>query len=163
MPLSLFGDEELETDAFSANQDASVHTFTTYTTNTNRNSSSNLSINDLLSSLYSQAEQSTSVCNAPNEYENGPHSVVRPEESGLVYPDDDFGDDSWEFKDAPVAKAQFESFVTPIVASPTESSTKLQLDQLIDFYSRLKDESCYIALNHFKTLKVGGLLMTLLS
>lgn len=65
---------------------------------------SSLSINDLIWNLYGQAEQKTSH-GAPKASENG-QAVL---DSNLVTGDDDFNDDSWEFKDASHGARSLES------------------------------------------------------
>lgn len=97
LSLSLFGDEMPDT-----NEDLVFQGFSTYAppSSSIRNSSnspgSNLSFNDLISNLYSQAEHETSPHSTPKASENG--QVVA--ESNLVTGDDNLNDDSWEFKDA---------------------------------------------------------------
>lgn len=60
--MSIFREEKLETDDPSILQDFSAFTPTSQLRDLVRSASSNISINDLLSSLYSQAaEQNTSV------------------------------------------------------------------------------------------------------
>ena len=74
--------------------------------------------------------------------------------------DDDDDDDAWEFKDAFLdTKAQNQTFVTHAEDSPSYSSTKLEQKDFVDFYSKLKDESCFVTLSHFENLKVGELPM----
>lgn len=65
---------------------------------------SSLSINDLIWNLYGQAEQKTSH-GTPKASENG-QAVL---DSNLVTGDDDFNDDSWEFKDASHGARSLES------------------------------------------------------
>lgn len=94
LSLSIFGDEMADTDEPSVFQGfpppaptSSIRSVTSL--------GSNLSINDLWN-LYSQAEQKTSPNSTPKASENK-QAVL---DSNLVAGDDDFNDDSWEFKDA---------------------------------------------------------------
>lgn len=154
MPLSIFGDEELENDALQVQEDVSTHP-----NHSNKAPSSNLSISDLISSLYIQAENSTSINDAPKISENGMPTAFKALESDLINDDDDF-DDDWEFKDASLdTKAQNQTFVTHVEDSPSISSTKLQLKDFVDFYGKLKDDLCFVALSHFENFKVGEFLM----
>ncbi|KAF3454458.1 hypothetical protein FNV43_RR04905 [Rhamnella rubrinervis] len=153
LPISLFGDEELETNESSFHQDVSnIPAFPS--TNSIKTPSSSLSINDLISSLYSQVEHNTSENHVPTVSENGMYSATRVVELDLVKHDDDFDDDSWEFKDA-FANSQVhdQTSIASVEDSSTKSSTKLQLNDCLDFYSKLKDESCFVAMSHLENLK----------
>lgn len=155
LPLSIFGEEEVETDASSIQQDVSVHEPVSFTRNGNKAPDSNLSINDLIASLYSQAQQSTSLNDTPKVNENDVPSTTRGSDSDLVYHDDDFDDDSWEFKDASFdSKAQNQSFATHFEDSASKYSTKLELNDYVDFYCKLKDATRAVAFSHFENLKV---------
>lgn len=157
LPLSLFGDEELETDESSIHQDVSNHIPAFLSTNSFKTPGSSLSINDLISSLYSKVEHNTSENHTPIESEHGMYSATKVVELDLVKHDDEFDDDSWEFKDAFTNnQVQDQTFITCVEDSSTKSSTKLQLNDCLEFYSKLKDESCFVAMGHLENLKVGG-------
>ncbi|XP_024027626.1 uncharacterized protein LOC21386024 isoform X1 [Morus notabilis] len=147
LPLSIFGEEEVETDV-------SIHKPASYTRNSNKAPGSNLSINDLIVSLYSQAQQSTSLNGTPKVSENGTPSTTREFESDFVHDDDDFDDESWEFKDASFEfKAEDQSFATHFEDATSKYSTKLELHDYVDLYCKLKDGSRVVAINHFGNLK----------
>lgn len=150
LPLSIFGDEELETDDSSIHQNMSTHTTASHQINTTKSPASNISINDLISSLYSQVDQNSNSIHVPEATENTMHPTVM--ESDFV--GDDFDDDSWEFKDA-VLRDQDQTSSTNLEESAQISSTKVQLDNLLDFYCKLKDETYALALNHLDNEKVS--------
>ncbi|XP_038887012.1 uncharacterized protein LOC120077179 isoform X2 [Benincasa hispida] len=151
LPLSIFGDEGLETtDDFSMNQDASTFITVTHEGLDNKKPGSSVSINDLISSLYSQAENNGSIKSSPEENENGINSSPRMSHSDFGNDDDD---DSWEFKDAsPDVNMPDQTYVSILGDLPQLSSTKLQFDCYMDFYHRLN-----VVLNHV----VDGLLENL--
>ncbi|CAB4285297.1 unnamed protein product [Prunus armeniaca] len=150
LPLSIFGDEELETDDSSIHEDISTHAAVSHQINTAKSPVPNISITDLISSLYSQVDQNTNAIHAPKATENPPHPASTVLES--VLGDDDFDDDSWEFKDA-VSRDQDQTSITNLEHSPQNSLTKVQLDNLVDFYCQLKDESYFLALRHLDNKK----------
>ncbi|KAF7805127.1 dentin sialophosphoprotein isoform X2 [Senna tora] len=96
LSLSIFGDDSPDTDEHSVFQGFSHHAPASSIRNSFNSPGSNLSINDLIWNLYSQAEHNTSPHSTPKASENGQVVV----DSNLVTDDDDFNDDSWEFKDA---------------------------------------------------------------
>lgn len=125
VPLSIFGiEEEPEVDN-SLNLQHELFKSSSHGKHT-RTHTRNLSINDILSDLYSQSEPIT-----PN--------VVNKDDDD----DDNFGDGSWEFKDASFqSKAQNQNL-----------SFKEKLDNFVDFYSNLKNELCIVARQHLHGLK----------
>ncbi|XP_062084728.1 uncharacterized protein LOC133790905 isoform X2 [Humulus lupulus] len=159
LPLSIFGDEELENDSSQFPNDVLTHKPTSYPSyNSNKALGSNLSINDLISSLYIQAEENTSVSDTPKVSENGMPAALSPLESDILNHDDDSDDDddddAWEFKDAVLdTKDQNQTFATHVEDLPSKSYIKLQLRDSVEFYSKLKDDSCFVALSHFENLK----------
>lgn len=156
--MSIFGEEEVQTDASSIQQDVSIHKPASYTGNSNKAPGSNLSINDLIVSLYSQAQQSTSLNGTPKVSENETPSTTREFKSDFVHHDDDFDDESWEFKDASFEfEAEDQSFATHFEDATSKYSTKLELHDYVDLYCKLKDASRVVAINHFENLKVGEL------
>lgn len=162
LPLSIFGDEELDNDSSQFLNDVLTHKPTSYPSyNSNKALGSSLSINDLISSLYVQAEESTSLSDTPEVSENGMPAALRPLESDILNNDDNFDDDddedAWEFKDAVLdTEDQNQTFATTVEDLPSKSYTNLQLKDFVDFYSKLRDDSCFVALSHFENLKVGG-------
>ncbi|KAI3747387.1 hypothetical protein L6452_09842 [Arctium lappa] len=150
VPLSIFGiEEEPQTDSYMNLQ----HEFFKSSTHGKnmQNQSSNLSINDILSDLYSQAKpiSSPSLGHNPDGEANLLHSTGK-EYSSHAEDDDDnfddvdnFDDGSWEFKDAS-SESRPES---------QNLSFKKRLHNCMDFYSSLKDELCLVARCHLHVLK----------
>jgi hypothetical protein len=156
--MSIFSDGKLESDDSSILQD-STFTLTSNPRSSIQSPGSNTSINDLISSLYSQAEQNASVNNTPKASDHEVHSTPTVFESDLVNGDDDFDDDSWDFK-AAVSGTRAEDQTSDIDLGDSQKklSTTLELNDCVDFYCKLKDELCSIALCHLDNLKVGKLL-----
>lgn len=154
--MSILEDEELETaDDFTMNQDPSTFISVTSEGRDNKNPGSDVSINDMISSLYNQAEKNGSTNYSPEENENGINLSSRMSHSDLGNDDDD----SWEFKDAsPDVNVTDQTYVTILGDLPEPSSTKLQFDCYMDFYHKLN-----LALNHvvhglLGNLEVGNLM-----
>ncbi|GFY91955.1 hypothetical protein Acr_08g0003510 [Actinidia rufa] len=100
LPLSIFGDDKLETDDSLKVQDGFTYKPSFYHGNGINSQGSNISIHDLLSNLYSQAEQIPCVDNTTELIGNGLDSSDEVLNPGPVNCDDDFDNASWEFKDA---------------------------------------------------------------
>ncbi|KAI7727921.1 hypothetical protein M8C21_010677 [Ambrosia artemisiifolia] len=139
VPLSIFGIEE---DPEADNSLNLEHELFKSSTKHTRNPSSNLSINDILSDLYSQAQPISSdgkedlLHSANKEY--GSHVADHNDND-----DDGFNDDSWEFKDA-----SFQSSV-----ENQNSSFEKKLNNCVNLYSNLKDDLCAVARRHLHSLK----------
>nr|XP_043631513.1 uncharacterized protein LOC122602961 [Erigeron canadensis] len=141
VPLSIFGiEEEPEADS-SLNLQLELFKSSTHL----QNPSSNLSINDILSDLYSQAQPISSANNEGNPDGNVSllHSTGEEYSSRVVDDDDDFNDGSWEFKDA-----SFQSSV-----ENENLSFKKKLNHCMDLYSNLKDDLLVVARHHIHGLK----------
>uniref|UniRef100_A0A2N9EVN7 Synergin gamma C-terminal domain-containing protein n=1 Tax=Fagus sylvatica TaxID=28930 RepID=A0A2N9EVN7_FAGSY len=153
LPMSIFSDGKLESDDSSILQD-STFTLTSNPRSSIQSPGSNTSINDLISSLYSQAKQNASVNNTPKASDHEVHSTPTVFESDLVNGDDDFDDDSWDFK-AAVSGTRAEDQTSDIDLGDSQKklSTTLELNDCVDFYCKLKDELCLIALCHLDNLK----------
>lgn len=142
MPLSIFGIEEDPESNNSLNLENDLFKSSTHG-NHKRNLSSNLSINDILSDLYSQAQPVSSAGT-----EDLLHSTDKEYGSNVADDnDDDFNNSSWEFKDA-----SFQSRVE------NQDSFRKKLNNCIDFYSNLKDDLCIVARHHLHNLNVGDTL-----
>lgn len=154
LPLSLFGDGEHETDNSLISQDAlTSNPAPTASDSAKKSPRSNISINDLISSLYSQAEQNTFVnpIQSPNEDHLG-----STQKAVLVDDDGDFDDDSWEFKGSFSRSIGESQTSTPADGdSHIKYSTDMEQKEYADFYSRLKDELYVVARCHLDNLKVG--------
>lgn len=145
LPMSIFGEEELETGDSSVHEDIPTQTAASHQINTAKSPASNISITDLISSLYSQVDQ-------PNETENTSHPATTVLESD--FGGDDVDDGSWEFKDA-VSKDQDLTSIANLEDSPKNSCTTIELDDFVDLYCKLKDESYFLALYHLDQKKVS--------
>ncbi|KAH9755005.1 hypothetical protein KPL71_015629 [Citrus sinensis] len=152
LPLSLFGDGEHETDNSLISQDAlTANPAPTASDSAKKSPRSNISINDLISSLYSQAEQNTFVnpIQSPNEDHLG-----STQKAVLVDDDGDFDDDSWEFKGSFSRSIGESQTSTPADGdSHIKYSTDMEQKEYADFYSRLKDELYVVARCHLDNLK----------
>nr|KYP74344.1 hypothetical protein KK1_007019 [Cajanus cajan] len=149
LPLSIFGDEIPDSDEHPVSQDLSPYTPTSPVRNNTNSPSSNLSINDIWN-LYNQAENQTSHNVAPKATnENGLQYSPTVLNSDLTNADDDFEDDSWEFKDAISGTGSLDHIDSPL----TQLSTKLEQIDYVEFYSELKDELSNYVLFHLQNLK----------
>ncbi|XP_044466448.1 uncharacterized protein LOC123196453 isoform X2 [Mangifera indica] len=120
---------------------------------------SRVSISDLITSLYNQAEQKAPVNHSQKPSEIGLDSLIKAVDSNLVDGDGDLDDDSWEFKDA-VSRTVDEQISVPGLEDPhVKHSTKVEPKKLIeqkdyaDFYSKLEDELWFVAQCHLDNLK----------
>ncbi|KAL2532134.1 hypothetical protein Adt_05485 [Abeliophyllum distichum] len=154
LPLSIFGDEEPETSGHVDAQDDFMHQSTSNQRNGHA-SDSVISISDLISNLYSQAEQATSVdtVQKQTEIKFSPSDAVS--NSDVMHNDDgDFDDNTWEFTDAFSQKRNNnEASLYNVVDEHLISSSKLKLNNFVDFYYRLRNELCFIAKGHIESLK----------
>ncbi|RDX82586.1 hypothetical protein CR513_36601, partial [Mucuna pruriens] len=94
--------------------------------------------------LTHESAQRTSFNHAPQVNENGLQSSPTILNSELTNGDDDFEDDSWDFKDAISG-----------TRSQDQASTLDHKDSIdyLEFYSKLKDELCNSVLFHLQNLK----------
>jgi hypothetical protein len=154
--MAIFSDRNLDSDDPFILKDASTVTPASNPSNSVKSPSSNVSINDLISSLYSQAEQNVSVDHIPKASDNGMHSPTTVFKSDSVNIDDDFDEDSWDFKAADSStRADDQSSDIDLGDSQKKLSTTLELNDCVDFYCKLKDELCSVVLCHLDNLKVG--------
>ncbi|KAJ4822795.1 hypothetical protein Tsubulata_039471 [Turnera subulata] len=153
LPLSFFGFEEEESDDPVILEDISSQMPTLNTSNGTKKPISNPSINDLISSLYSQAEPIASLNHTQISSESG-IDCKDPATPELVNANDDFDDDSWEFKDASSGPRAADQ---PSVLFHGEChrtySTRLELNDFVDFFSKLKLELHFVAQSHLDNLK----------
>ncbi|XP_057763713.1 uncharacterized protein LOC130985005 isoform X2 [Salvia miltiorrhiza] len=154
IPLSIFGDEEPENGSSSDVQDFFFQQSIPAKRSDHIASSVN-SINDMISNLYSQAEQTSSTNTEHNLIESqlNPSSVVSS--SNLVDDggDDDDDDNSWDFKDASEVRFDSEAPLTSTGDAYMSQSSKLKLDNYLDFYSKLKEELCFVVKHHIDRMK----------
>ncbi|KAG9132697.1 hypothetical protein Leryth_020898 [Lithospermum erythrorhizon] len=146
LPLSLFGDEESEVD---------TNILKTYSHSVSQRSGqspkSAMSINDLISNLYSQAEQSsTNKFVGATDYEAGPAININSEP---VLDDYDFNEDSWEFKDSFGNEGTSkESLEVAACSIPS----KVTVNGYVDFYSKLQDTLNFLIKCHLENIKKDG-------
>lgn len=151
LPLCIFGDEELETDASSTVEDGFIcdPTFPKI----DKKQKPVISINDLISSLYNQAEHTSSISSLQNLSD-----VVEPPDSGassnLVNDEDAFGDESWEYKGGIPQRTENKTSVFYHGDSLPSSSSIRKLDNYVDFYSELKKELSLHSKYHLGNLQV---------
>ncbi|XP_058760589.1 uncharacterized protein LOC131633927 [Vicia villosa] len=126
LPLSIFGDdmpdknEMPDTNEHSVPQDLSPRAPVSPMQNNFNSPGSNLSINDLIWSLYSQSENKTSPNVTPKASENQIRASPELSASGLDH-SDDFDDDFGDFKDAsPETTLAQESAQNTSLNHPTE-------------------------------------------
>lgn len=149
-PLPIFSnDEQNSGDKFP--QDGFLHKPATFVGNgiNGSNSVSTIAVTDRILSLYNQAEQTS-----PKKY------VQKPIEMGSNFDlvsDDDWDENGWEFKDA-ISEARIKdlSCGSEIVNKHKEFAADLKPENVVDFYSRLKEESCFFILHHLDSLKVSA-------
>ncbi|CAN1843319.1 hypothetical protein LINPERHAP1_LOCUS37127, partial [Linum perenne] len=144
LPLSLFGDEEkdLVFHEVSLPQISAPET-----RNDNRVLNSSLSLNDIISSLYNEVEQTAPP--ASHLKNPGESNGWGPGETALVSTvsnGTEMDDYSWEFKDA-----------SSVPMAETEDSTiwssNIELPDWIDLFTKLKEELCLIAYQHLQNIK----------
>ncbi|KAK8712539.1 hypothetical protein V6N13_147776 [Hibiscus sabdariffa] len=151
LPLSIFGDAEIEIEDTLKFEDVSIkHNTASAGIMDTR---SNISINDLISSLYSQAEKKAPLNQISNPSENGLLSSQTVAGSDLANGDEDF-DDSWEFKDA-VSGTRGKNQNSPLNFGDSyeKYSTKTEINDYMDFYSKLTALLCFVALSHLDNMK----------
>lgn len=154
VPLSIFGEEEPETDTTLNIEDIFVPKQATHTGHGLALDPS-LSINDLLSNLYSQAG-STRVHSVQLPTENGFVSTNMVSHSDLRDDGDDVEDDSWEFKDAvSEVRTENETYLPSIDDGDRSLPTQTKLDDYMDFYCKLQEKLFFVSGCHLDSLKVG--------
>ncbi|XP_039048791.1 uncharacterized protein LOC120189639 [Hibiscus syriacus] len=152
VPLSIFGDEEVETEDPLRYEDVSIK-------HNNlragvKDAHPNISINDLISSLYSQAEKKAPLNQISEPSENGLLSSHIVMGSDFANGYNNFDDDSWEFKGA-VSGTRGENRNSPFGfgESYEKYSTKTELNDYVDLYSKLTSELCFVTLSHLDNMK----------
>ncbi|MCD7453737.1 hypothetical protein HAX54_021969 [Datura stramonium] len=152
LPLSIFGDEELEIDGSSNTEDIFVSHNASYSKN-DKSPDSIISINDLISNLYSKAEQISPVhsVQVPNSISDSPQDSVP--NSNLLNGEDDLDDGEWEFKDGS-SQMRLDDDISLLTSEdpPQRNLSNLNLDYL-DLYTKLRNELCYHAKCHLDDLK----------
>nr|GMD23699.1 probable serine/threonine-protein kinase DDB_G0282963 isoform X1 [Ipomoea batatas] len=154
LPLSIFGDEELETDASSTVEDGLISHLTSFP-KIDKKQEPVISINDLISSLYSQAEHTSSISSLQNLSD-----AVEPPDSGassnLVNDEDAFEDESWEYKGGIPQGTENKTSIFHHGDSLPSSLSIRKLDNYVDFYSELKKELSLYSKYHVGNLQEAG-------
>ncbi|KAI3472332.1 hypothetical protein Pfo_031232 [Paulownia fortunei] len=152
IPLSIFGNIEPESGGSSDVQDVFMHQSTS-DKRSSHTPTAVFSINDLISSLYSQSEQTSSIntVQKPTKTQLSLSNAVSS--SNIVNDDDHLDDSSWDFKDASQTRVDSEVSVSSIGDTCMSISSKLKLNNCLDFYSKLKEELCFVAKCHIASLK----------
>ncbi|KAL3591228.1 hypothetical protein D5086_009868 [Populus alba] len=154
LPLSIFGDEEEDSNDPVSYQDISSELPDSKPIDGIKSPHSNFAINDLISSLYSQAEQNTAIITGQNPSGNGLSLINAIKESNLAGDNDDFDDDSWEFKVASSGtRAEDQASFIGLGEANTDYSSKTELNDYVDFFCKLKEELLCLALCHLDNLK----------
>ncbi|KAJ6397575.1 hypothetical protein OIU77_018564 [Salix suchowensis] len=138
LPLSIFGDEDEDSIDPVSYQDISSELPDSKPIDDIKSHSNN-AINDLISSLYSQAEHNTALIDVQNPCGNGLSPINAVMESNLAGDSDDFDDDSWEFKDASSGtRAEDQASFIGLGEANTDCSSKTELNDYVDFFCKLK-------------------------
>ncbi|CAA7027604.1 unnamed protein product [Microthlaspi erraticum] len=169
LPLSFFEDEEeLGTSDTLVHEDNTVSVCDFSVREKTKAPNSNVSINDLISSLYSQVDEKTSVNLSEKSDGNG---FVNDEDDSWEFQgpslasknsDDEFDDDSWEFQGPSQPEGENGSWeynkhssVENGVWDQSQENPVISIERndYKDFFHKLKTELYYIALSHLETLK----------
>ncbi|KAK4402202.1 hypothetical protein Sango_0960900 [Sesamum angolense] len=152
IPLSIFGNEEPEIDGSSDVQDVFTYKSTSDQRN-NHTPTTVMSINDLISNLYSQTEQisSISTVQTPSKTRLSLSNAVSC--PNRVNDDDHLDHDSWDFKDASQTRFDSEASLHGVGNTDLSVSSRLKLNNHLDFYSKLKEELCFVTKCQIESLK----------
>ncbi|KAL0364782.1 UNVERIFIED_CONTAM: hypothetical protein Sangu_0575800 [Sesamum angustifolium] len=152
IPLSIFGNEEPESDGSSDVQDV----FTYQSTSDQRNNhtpTTVMSINDLISNLYSQTEQISSISTVQTPSKTRLSLSNAVSSPNRVNDDDHLDHDSWDFKDASQKRFDSEASLHGVGNTDLSVSSRLKLNNHLDFYSKLKEELCFVTKCQIESLK----------
>ncbi|GAV63173.1 hypothetical protein CFOL_v3_06693 [Cephalotus follicularis] len=154
LPLSIFGDVEVETDDPMPYQDASTNKPASNLGDGNKSLLSNISINDLISNLYTQADQNASANHLKNQGHDRGASTDTAMDSNVGNGDNDLDDGTWEFRGAfSGTESEHQTSIIDFGDSLITYSTKRELNDYMDFYSKMKDELSIFAVCHLDNLK----------
>ncbi|RAL50111.1 hypothetical protein DM860_007785 [Cuscuta australis] len=155
LPLSVFGNEELDFDVSSTINDGFMcHQIPFQKSDKKLNPG--ISINDVIPSLHDQAEHTSSASSLKNLSD-----VVEPPYSGdisnLVNDEDAIADVSWEPKDSIFQRRADNETSSLDHGEPLPSSLSIRkLDHYLEFYSKLKEELCLHCKYKLPDLKGGA-------
>ncbi|KZV33910.1 hypothetical protein F511_26101, partial [Dorcoceras hygrometricum] len=152
LPMSIFGNEEPESNGSLDAQDSFVRQFNSESDN--HTPKSVISINDLISSLYSQMEKPSSLNTTQEPIAVELNLSSSMTSSNLGSDGDHLDDASWDFKDAISQRSgDIETSVYSFGDAHLQTSPKMKLNNHLDFYSKLKEVLCFVSKNHIEHLK----------
>ncbi|KAL9235048.1 hypothetical protein vseg_009848 [Gypsophila vaccaria] len=145
LPLSFFGDSIEETTEALDHSDGLFHKHTSRPGNGLSGQGSMVPIHDLISNMYSQAQSIQLFGPDEKPAENGAHNSLE-KESTLLGGDDEWDEDSWEFKSAFRVSGVKETPSSGIPGNVTliQLETSQNIQDYIDFYIKLKNALCYL-------------------
>uniref|UniRef100_A0A803KP81 Synergin gamma C-terminal domain-containing protein n=1 Tax=Chenopodium quinoa TaxID=63459 RepID=A0A803KP81_CHEQI len=143
LPLSLFCDDtEESSDPLNLqNEVAPMPTLTP--ANSFSGQKPVISIKDLVSNLYSQAQLTSSVDSTVKPAENGVQSPLNVAVTTSFEEDDDWDDDSWEFKGAYSDNGVGEQ-LSPAIPGYIAQKQLPELRIYMDFYDQLRGSLCFL-------------------
>lgn len=149
LPPSLFSDEPLDSsESDSLNQDDFNFNPSQSLSNGFRNPDPHASLSDLILNLYNQSEKNYSI-ESPEQDVTKKSDVIQAVNDSISNDEDDDG--TWDFKDASLSSIAYDQ--SPY--QPHESSYRIpKMENLVDFYCKLKDQSSLAAICHLACLKV---------
>ncbi|KAJ6757212.1 hypothetical protein OIU74_026457 [Salix koriyanagi] len=155
LPLSIFGDEEQDSNDPVSDQDISPQLSSSKPIDGVTESSFKHFYQTILYQVYTVKLSMILLLifvKIPSGSGLSPANVVI--ESNLAGNSDDFDDDSWEFKDASsVIRAEDQASFIGLGEPNTKYSTKIELNDCVDFFCKLKEELHFLALCHLDNLK----------
>ncbi|XP_021742477.1 uncharacterized protein LOC110708611 isoform X2 [Chenopodium quinoa] len=143
LPLSLFCDDSEESSDSLNLQNEVAQMPTLNPVNSFSGQKPAISIKDLVSNLYSEAQLTSSVDSTVKPAENGVHSPPKAAVTTSLDEDDDWDDDSWEFKGAYSDNGVGEQLSTAIPGNVAQKQLP-ELQIYIDFYDELRGSLCFL-------------------
>ncbi|KNA06396.1 hypothetical protein SOVF_181530 isoform A, partial [Spinacia oleracea] len=146
LPLSLFSDGTEESSDCLNLQNEVVHLPSLSPGNSFSGQGSAISINDLISNLYSQAQLTSSADSTVKPAENEEHSHPKVTVPIPLEVDEDWNDGSWEFKGAESENGVEEQLSTavPVNIAQKESEILPELQTYTEFYDQLRGSLCFL-------------------
>ncbi|KAJ8751926.1 hypothetical protein K2173_000672 [Erythroxylum novogranatense] len=153
LPLSFFGEEEEEDDNDVIHPNISSQIWSSRSTDGNKRLDINTSFNDLVSTLYSQAEENKSVNHGQNPSENGSASMMSVMAPNSSRNDDDFDDNSWEFKAASSGTGVEDQTFVFGIGETNPNLSSVEFNYYTSFFSKLEEELHHVGRCHLENLK----------
>ncbi|XP_051116742.1 uncharacterized protein LOC127241574 isoform X2 [Andrographis paniculata] len=156
IPLSIFGGDEYEDEESQREGSLDVQdVFKNQSSSDQRNSHTSspvFSINDLISSLYSQAEEASSM-NALEKPTDTEESLSNSVSSSNV---NHIEGGVWDFNDAPQTRGDSEAFLNVVEGAHLDDSSQMKFKNYLDFYHKLAEELCFVINRHIENLWDAG-------